>query len=511
MSRAGHLAAADLAVVIERILAPLGRRLDRTTPIVDARLPDGSRVCAVIPPVSPDGACLSVRRFRDRSLAARRVRRRRRRRRARAAASPGAATSSSAASTSSGKTSLLNATLGCCPPGERIVTIEDTVELLPAADHLVRLEARPPTPDGPSPITLEQLVRTALRLRPDRLVVGEVRGPEVLALVQALNTGHDGSWSTCHANSAVDALHRLETLVIQAAPTWPLVAVRQHLTRSIDVVVHVARGARRRPPGGRGRRGRRRPRPLGAAPDRRRRRASSASSRGCGREHRRAAGAPSPSPSCRHPVGARPRASRRLRRRRRSPWRRRSPAGDVVAGRPPTPSARRGRRGGVVRAGGRRRARRQLADPAVADADAATATAQRRSRDVAHAVRRGHAPRRRARAPIDGDPSTPGRPAGTGAGDVRRARRAGGRSRSSASPTRCSPGPPSASERRASQRPGPAVGPRPHASCRSASLVLLAVTEPSIRARPRHTGRARLPRRSGSPSNAARVVVDAHR
>ena len=155
--------------------------------------------------------------------------------------------------TSSGKTSLLNATLGRCPPGERIVTIEDTLELLPAADHLVRLEARPPTPDGPAAVTLEQLVRTALRLRPDRLVVGEVRGPEVLALVQALNTGHDGSWSTCHANSAVDALHRLETLVVQAAPAWPLTAVRQHLTRSIDVVVHVARSCRRSPAGRRDR------------------------------------------------------------------------------------------------------------------------------------------------------------------------------------------------------------------------------------------------------------------
>ena len=105
----------------------------------------------------------------------------------------------------------------------------------------MRLEARPPTPDGLPPITLEQLVRTAMRLRPDRLVIGEVRGPEVLGLVQALNTGHDGSWSTCHANSAHDALHRLETLVLQAAPTWPLRAVRDHLARSIDVVVHLAR------------------------------------------------------------------------------------------------------------------------------------------------------------------------------------------------------------------------------------------------------------------------------
>lgn len=247
MTRVGQVAANDLAVVVERILAPLGRRLDRTSPIVDARLPDGSRVCAVIPPVAADGACLSVRRFRDRSLGLRSF-----------------ANDAVAAviellvaarcnvvisgATSSGKTSLLNAALALCPVGERIVTIEDTIELLPNVDHLVRLEARPATPDGPPEITLEQLVRTALRLRPDRLVVGEVRSREAVALVNALNTGHDGSWSTCHANSALDALHRLETLVVQAAPAWPLAAVRQQLTRSIDVVVHVARqadGARR--------------------------------------------------------------------------------------------------------------------------------------------------------------------------------------------------------------------------------------------------------------------------
>ena len=242
LAQVAHIAAGDLALVTERILAPLGRRLDRTSPVVDARLPDGSRVCAVIPPISPDGGCLSIRRFRDRSLDL-----------------TAFATDAVAAllellvdarcnvvvsgATSSGKTSLLNAALGRCASGERVVTIEDTLELLPAADHLVRLEARPATPDGPPPVTLEQLVRTALRLRPDRLVVGEVRGPEVLALVQALNTGHDGSWSTCHANSAIDALHRLETLIVQAAPAWPLPAVRQHLTRSIDVVVHVARHA----------------------------------------------------------------------------------------------------------------------------------------------------------------------------------------------------------------------------------------------------------------------------
>ncbi len=237
---AGRLTSGDLGIVIERILSPLGRRLDRSSPLVDARLPDGSRVCAVIPPVAPDGACLSVRRFRDRSLPL--------------DAFAGAAVSAVldvvlagrcnvivSGATSSGKTSLLNTVLGRLPPNERIVTIEDTAELLPSADHVVRLEARPATPDGPAAIALDHLVRTALRLRPDRLVVGEVRGAEVLALVQALNTGHDGSWSTCHANSALDALHRLETLVIQSASSWPLAAVRQHLRRSIDVVVHLAR------------------------------------------------------------------------------------------------------------------------------------------------------------------------------------------------------------------------------------------------------------------------------
>lgn len=240
---AGHLAAGDLGVVIERILAPLGRRLDRSSPIVDARLADGSRVCAAIPPVAVDGACLAVRRFRDRTLPL-------------DAFCPSAVAqlldelvarrcnTIVSGATSSGKTSLLNTVLGLTDHGERIVTIEDTAELLPACDHLVRLEARPPTPDGPTAVTLDHLVRTAMRLRPDRLVVGEVRGTEVLALVQALNTGHDGSWSTCHANSALDALRRLETLLLQAAPTWPLIAARHHLARSVDVVVHVARTGR---------------------------------------------------------------------------------------------------------------------------------------------------------------------------------------------------------------------------------------------------------------------------
>ena len=144
--------------------------------------------------------------------------------------------------TSSGKTSLLSSLLGLTEPGERIVLLEDTAELAPRSPitSSVWRPVRRATTALPA-ISVEQLLHTALRLRPDRLVVGEVRGREVLGLVQALNTGHDGSWSTCHANSALDALHRLETLVVQAAPAWPLRAVRDHLVRCIDVVVHVER------------------------------------------------------------------------------------------------------------------------------------------------------------------------------------------------------------------------------------------------------------------------------
>lgn len=236
----GHLAPGDLAVVIERILSPLGRRLDRTSPIVDARLADGSRVCAVLPPVAVGGACLALRRFRRTPLPVD------------AFAPPAVAAVLTevisrrlnvvvSGATSSGKTSLLAALMGLTSPGERLVVLEDTAELVADVEHIVRLEVRPPTSDGVEAITLEHLLRTALRLRPDRLVVGEVRGAEVLGLVQALNTGHDGSLSTCHANSAVDALHRLETLVVQAAPQWPMIAVRRHLARCVDAVVHLER------------------------------------------------------------------------------------------------------------------------------------------------------------------------------------------------------------------------------------------------------------------------------
>jgi Flp pilus assembly CpaF family ATPase len=171
VEQVAELPTGAIDVVVERVLSPIGKRLDRSTPIVDARLPN-----------------------------------------------------------------------------DRLLVIEDTTELTLDRRHAVRLEARPASIDGVSEITVDQLLRTALRLRPDRLIVGEFRGPEVLAMVQALNTGHNGSLSTCHANSAVDALRRVETLVMQTAPSWPLAAIRRQVSRSLDVIVHLERdegGARR--------------------------------------------------------------------------------------------------------------------------------------------------------------------------------------------------------------------------------------------------------------------------
>ena len=236
----GELGADGVDLLIERVLAPLGRRVDRTSPIVDARLADGARVCAVLPPIAVDGPVLSIRRFRrnvfpldgftgvDGSALLRQVLHDR-------------CNVIVSGATSSGKTSLVATLLSLIDPTQRLVVVEDTTELPLRHPHAVRLEARPPTVDGPGAVDLAHLVRTALRLRPDRIVVGEVRGDEVLALVQAMNTGHDGSISTCHANGPTDALLRLESLVLQAAPTWPLVAIRHQLARSIDVVVHVGR------------------------------------------------------------------------------------------------------------------------------------------------------------------------------------------------------------------------------------------------------------------------------
>ncbi|MEJ7799193.1 MAG: ATPase, T2SS/T4P/T4SS family [Ilumatobacter sp.] len=243
ISRLADLHPGAVDVILERVLAPLGKRLDRTNPIIDARLADGSRVCAVVAPVAVDGTTMTIRRHRSRRIPL-----------ADFAPPPVVAVLRElverrsnillTGATSSGKTTLLAALTDLVADHERLVLIEDTSELvLGAARHVVRLEARPPGVDGVPPIDLAQLVRTALRLRPDRLLVGEFRGGEVLAVIEALNTGHDGSLSTCHANSAVDGLRRVETLVMQAAPAWPLAAIRRQVSRSIDAVIHVGRSS----------------------------------------------------------------------------------------------------------------------------------------------------------------------------------------------------------------------------------------------------------------------------
>jgi pilus assembly protein CpaF len=247
IERAGRLERASTVVdatvtahLIERVVAPLGRRADRSSPIVDARLPDGARVHAVVPPVAVDGPCLTIRRFAARPLPL-------------AAFAPQSivvllrwlvrARSNVLVSgaTASGKTTLLNALAAELPAAERVITIEDAAELRLPGDHVVRLEARPPSADGAGEVTPRDLVRAALRMRPDRLVVGEVRGPEALDMVMAMSTGHDGSLSTCHANSALDALRRIEVMVLQGGGDVPLPALRELVHAAIDVVVHVAR------------------------------------------------------------------------------------------------------------------------------------------------------------------------------------------------------------------------------------------------------------------------------
>ena len=235
------LAPTTVLAVAERILAPLGRRLDRMSPTVDARLADGSRLCAVIPPIAVDGPVLAIRRFRpaphpleafaDAPTAAllRRLVAQRR-------------TLLVSGATSSGKTSLLNALAAHVGSDERIITIEDTAELRLDHPHVVRLEARPATAEGIGEVGLDQLVRTALRLRPDRLVIGEVRGREAVPLLHALHTGHSGSMATVHANSALDALARLAALVTAEVGNWSTRAVQSHVSRALDIVVHLDRG-----------------------------------------------------------------------------------------------------------------------------------------------------------------------------------------------------------------------------------------------------------------------------
>jgi pilus assembly protein CpaF len=259
VERAGRLettavefpSAAELVHTIERILAPLGRRVDEASPLCDARLPDGSRVNVVIPPLSLSGPCLTIRRFSRGGFTLRELV-------VRGTLTPElaellalcvAARASVLVSggAGSGKTTTLNALSGAIPGEERIVTIEDAAELRLRQAHVVRLESRPPNLEGRGEVTIRQLVRNALRMRPDRIVVGEVRGPEALDMLQALNTGHEGSLSTVHANSPEDALRRVETLALMAGVGLPHAAVREQVASAIDLVVH----QERRPDGSR--------------------------------------------------------------------------------------------------------------------------------------------------------------------------------------------------------------------------------------------------------------------
>src|SRR3954447_19220468 len=237
----------DVYQLIERVVTPLGLRVDRTSPLIDARLLDGSRVNVVSPPLAVDGPCITIRRFGARAiplnelcppgmaeLLAWAVRRR-----ANILVSGG---------TGAGKTTLLNALAAAIPAGERVITIEDAAELRLPGEHVVRLEARPANADGLGAVTVRSLVRNALRMRPDRIIVGEVRGIEALDMLQAMNTGHEGSLSTCHANSPADALRRLETMILMSDVALPLAAVRDQICSSLDLIVHIARqpdGSRR--------------------------------------------------------------------------------------------------------------------------------------------------------------------------------------------------------------------------------------------------------------------------
>ena len=231
--------------VIDRIVSPIGRRVDETSPMVDARLPNGYRVNATIPPLSLTGPILTIRKFAARPFTAQdlianltmsvqlvnflkscveaRVN---------LAVSGG---------TGTGKTTLLNVLSSFIPEAERVITIEDTAELQLSQEHVVRLEKRPPNIEGKGEITIRQLVINALRMRPDRIVVGECRGGEALDMLQAMNTGHDGSMTTVHANSPRDTLRRIETMVLMAGMELPLKAIREQVASSIELIVHMSR------------------------------------------------------------------------------------------------------------------------------------------------------------------------------------------------------------------------------------------------------------------------------
>jgi pilus assembly protein CpaF len=231
--------------IINKIVAQVGRRLDESSPMVDARLPDGSRVNAIIPPLSLSGALLTIRKFSKKRLDLHDLIR------------LGTLSTESteflqrcvlaqlnilvSGGTGSGKTTLLNALSTAIPDADRIVTIEDAAELRLNQRHVLRLEARPKNIEGEGEIAIRELVRNSLRMRPDRIIVGEVRGAEALDMLQAMNTGHDGSLSTVHANTPRDALSRIETMVLMAGYDLPIRAIRQQVAAALDLVVHLER------------------------------------------------------------------------------------------------------------------------------------------------------------------------------------------------------------------------------------------------------------------------------
>jgi pilus assembly protein CpaF len=241
-----------LRTVIERIVSKVGRRIDESSPLVDARLEDGSRVNAIIPPLAVNGPSLTIRKFSKVPLTVQNL------------IDWGSLTPEMAellsacvrarlniivsGGTGTGKTTLLNVLSSFIPPDDRIVTIEDAVELQLQQEHVVRLESRPPNIEGKGAVTIRELVRNSLRMRPDRIIVGEVRSGESLDMLQAMNTGHDGSLSTVHANSPRDAVARLETLVLMAGMDLPLRAIREQVSSAVDLIVQVTRlrdGSRR--------------------------------------------------------------------------------------------------------------------------------------------------------------------------------------------------------------------------------------------------------------------------
>ena len=234
-----------VARIIDRIILPLGRRVDADSPTVDARLPDGSRVNAVIRPVSIDGPCITIRKFKKDKLSIQQL------------IDYGSLNANMgdfiracvlahlniviSGGTGSGKTTLLNVLSSFIPEGERIVTIEDAAELQLQQDHVLRLETKVANTDGRGAVSIRDLVRNSLRMRPDRIVVGECRGGEALDMLQAMNTGHDGSLTTLHANTPRDALSRLETMVLMSGMDLPLKVVRQQIASAVDLIIQQTR------------------------------------------------------------------------------------------------------------------------------------------------------------------------------------------------------------------------------------------------------------------------------